>query len=68
MGVTDLQSYFTQIIGQHSVNVYRIPTKLGTEVRLNESFKYTKFQLGWSTRLYFMADFVKCVKRSRRKK
>ena len=36
MGVTDLRPYFTQIIGHNSVNVHRIPTKLGTEVRLNE--------------------------------
>ena len=44
MGVTDLRPYFTQIIGHNSVNVHRIPTKLGTEIRLNESFKCAKFQ------------------------
>ena len=34
MGVTDLRPYFTKIIGHNSVNVHRIPTKLGTEIRL----------------------------------
>ena len=68
MGVTDLQPYFTQIIGHNSVNVHRSPTKLGTEIRLNEPFKCAKFQPNWSTHLYFMADFVKCTKRNRRKK
>ena len=77
MGVTDLRPYFTQIIDHNSVNVHRIPTKrgteilfyfFGTEIRLNEPFMYTKFQLDRSTRLHFIADFVKCAKRSRRKK
>ena len=58
MGITDLRPYFTQIIGHNSVNVHRIPTKLGTEVRLNEPFKCTKFQPDWSTYLRFMADFA----------
>ena len=44
VGVTDLRPYFTQIIGNNSVNVHRIPTKLGTKIRLNEPFKYTNFQ------------------------
>ena len=43
MGVTDLRPYSTQIIGHNSVNVHRIPTKLGTEIRLNEPFKCAKF-------------------------
>ena len=38
VGVTDLRPYFTQIIGHNSVNVHRIPTKVGTEIRLNEPF------------------------------
>ena len=29
---------------------------------------YTTFQLDWSTRLHFMADFVKCAKSRRKKK
>ena len=37
MGVTVLRPNFTQIIGHNSVNVHRIPTKLGTEIRFNES-------------------------------
>ena len=36
MGVTDLRPHFTHIIGHiNSVNVHRIPTKLGTEIRLS---------------------------------
>ena len=42
--MTDLRPYFTQIIGHNSVNVHRIPTKVGTEIRLNEPFKCAKFQ------------------------
>ena len=68
MGVTDLRPYFTQIIGNNSVNVHRIPTKLGTEIRLNEPFKCAKFLPDWSTNSCFIADFAKCAKRSRRKK
>ena len=44
----------------------QILTILGTEICFNTSLKCTKFQLDWSTHLYFMADFAKCVKRSRR--
>ena len=39
VGVTDLRPYFTQIISHNSVNVHRIPSKVGTEIRLNEPFK-----------------------------
>ena len=49
------------------MNVHRIPTKLGTEIRLNESFKCATFQPDWSTSSCFMAGFAKCAKRSRRK-
>ena len=68
MGVTDLRPYFTQILGHNSVNVQRIPTKLGTEIRLNEPFKCTKFQPDWSMHSRFMADFAKCAKRRRKKR
>ena len=44
VGVTDLRLYFMQIIGHKSMNVHRIPTKLGTEICLNESFKCAKFE------------------------
>ena len=43
VGVTDLRSYFTRIIGHNSVNVHRIPTNVGTEIRLNEPFTCAKF-------------------------
>ena len=56
MGVTDLRPYFTQIIGHNSVNVHRIPTKLGTEIRLNEPFKCAKFQPDWRTHSCFISD------------
>ena len=65
MGVTDLRPYFTQIIGHNSVNVHRIPTKLGAQIR--QPFKWPKFQPDWSTNSCFMADFAKCAKRRRKK-
>ena len=53
----------------HNHNVHRIPTKLGSEIRLNEPFKCAKFQPDWRTNSCFMVDFAKCAKgRSRRKK
>ena len=55
VGVTDLQPYFMHIIGHNSVNFHRIPTKVGTEIRLNE-FKCAKFQPYPSTHSCFMAD------------
>ena len=67
VGVTDLRPYFTQIIGHNSVNVHRIPTKLGTEIRLNEPLKCAKFQPYPSKHLCFIADFAKCAKRRRKK-
>ena len=68
VSVTDLRPYFMQIIGHNSVNIHRVPTKLGTEIRLNEPLKCAKLQPNWSTHSCFMADFAKCAKRSRRKK
>ena len=68
VGVTDLRPYFTRIIVHNSVNVHRIPIKLGTGIRYNEPFKCATFQPDWSMHSCFMADFTKCVKRSRRKK
>ena len=67
MGVTDLRHYYTQIIGHNSMNVHRILTKLGNEIRLNEPFKCAKVQPNWSMHSYFMADCAKYAKRSRRK-
>ena len=66
MGVTDLRPYFTQIIGNNSVNVHRIPTRVGTEIRLKLPFKYAKFQPDCSTHSCFMADFAKCAKRRKK--
>ena len=62
MGVTDLRPYFTRIIDHNSLNVHRIPTKAGAEIRLNEPFKCARFQPDWSTHSYFMADFAECAK------
>ena len=55
---------FTHIIGHNSLNVHRIPTKVGTEIRLNvnEPLKCAKFQPYPSTQSCFMADFAKCAK------
>ena len=41
--MTDLRPNFTKIIGRNSVNVHRIPTKLGTEIHLNKLFTYANF-------------------------
>ena len=62
VGVTDLQPYFTHIIGDNSVNVHRIPTKVGIEIHLNEPFMCAKFQPDWSTHSCFIPDFAKCAK------
>ena len=43
VGVTDLRPYFTRIIDHNSVNVDRIPTKVGSEIRLNAPFKCATF-------------------------
>ena len=43
MGMTDLQPYFMQIIGHNSVNVYRIPTKVGTEILLMSPLRVPNF-------------------------
>ena len=56
--MTDLRLYFTQIIGHNSMNVNRIPTKVGTQIRFNEPFKCAKFQPDPSTHSCFMADFA----------
>ena len=71
VGVTDFRPYFMQINGHNSVNVLRIPTNVGTEIRLNKSLKRAKFQLDRSTHSHFIADFVKHVKgrsKNRRRK
>ena len=68
MDVTDLQPYSMKKISHNSVNVHRIPTKVHTEMHLNEPFTYTKFQLDQSTCLHFMADFVKYVKRRKKQR
>ena len=47
--MTDLRPYFTQIIGHNSVNIHRIPTKVGTDIRLNEPFTGAKVQPNPST-------------------
>ena len=50
----DLLPYFTQIIVHNSVNVHRIPTKVGTAICLNEPFKCAKFQPNPSMHSGFM--------------
>ena len=41
--MTDLRPYFTQIIGHNSVNVHRIPTKVGTEIPLMSPLSVPNF-------------------------
>ena len=60
VGVTDLRPYFTQIICHNSMNVHRVPTKVGTEIRLNEPFKCAKFQDGLDVNCHFVC----CVQQS----
>ena len=61
VGVTDLRPYFTRIIDHNSVNVHRIPTKVGTEIRLNEPFKCVKVQPDWSTSSYLGNGWTDCL-------
>ena len=61
MDVTELWPYFTQIIGNTSVKVHRIPTKVGTQIHFNKPFKCAKIHPDWSMYLCFMVDFVKCA-------
>ena len=56
--VTDLQPYYTPTICHNSMNNHWIPTKLGTANSCNTLFECAKFQLNWSTHLYFMVDSV----------
>ena len=65
--MTDLRPNCTQIIGHNSVNVHRIPTKVGTEICLNELFKCAKCQPYWSMHSCVVADFAKCAKRREEK-
>ena len=50
-----------QIISHNSVNIHRIPTKVGTEIRLNKPFKCAKFQPDLNMHSCCMADFAKCM-------
>ena len=56
--MTDLRPYFMQIIGHNTVTVHRIPSKLGTELHLNEPCKCAKFQPYWSMHSCFMVAFA----------
>ena len=62
MCVTDLQPHFTQIIDHNSMNFHWIPTKVGTKIRLNESFMCAIFLPDWNMHLCFMPNFAKCAK------
>ena len=61
--MTEVCSYFMQIISHNSVIVHHILTSLGTKICFNESLKCAKFQLNRSMHLYFMADFCKMYKK-----
>ena len=62
MGMTEVRSYCMRIIGNISMILYQIPTRLGTEMCYNEVFKCSKLQFDQSMYFYFMADFAKCAK------
>ena len=66
MGMTEVRLYFTQIIGNNSMNVNQIPTKLGTEIHFNAPFTCAKFQPDWSMHWYFTANFAKYAKRRKK--
>ena len=55
------------MIGHYSVILYQIPTKLGTEICFNESFKCTKVQFDQNRHLYVTAVFAKYAKEVEKK-
>jgi len=58
VGVTTNRSCFTRRISHNSRNLYRICTKVGTEIPFNVPVLCTKFQLDPSMRLRFIAIFL----------
>jgi len=68
VGMTDLRPFFTQKINHNSVNLNHIPTTFGTEMRFNEPFMCTKFQLNRSMCSQVMAKNAKCAKGQRKNK
>ena len=49
------------------MNVHRIPTKVGTGIRINEPSECATFQPYPSMHSCFMADFAKCAKEDEEK-
>ena len=62
VGVKDLRPFFTRKIDHNSVNLYRIPTKIGTEMCFNKPFVCVKCQLNVSMCSCFMGENAKCAK------
>jgi len=58
VGVTINRSCFTQRISHNSRNLYRIGTKVGTEIRFKVPVLCTKFQLDPNMRWHFIATFL----------
>ena len=67
VGMTDLRPFLTQKI-DNSVNLNRIPTKIGTEMRFNKPYTCTKFQPNRSMFSQVMAENAKCAKWEKNKK
>ena len=68
IGMTEIRPYFTQIIGNNSVNVHRIPIKLGTEIHFNEPLRVPNFS-PIEARIGVYGRFCKvCEKKKQKKK
>ena len=50
------------------MDVHRIPTKVGTEIRHNEPFKCAKFQPNPSTNSFFYGEFCEVCEMKKMKK
>ena len=49
-------TFFKWKIDHNSINLYRIPPKIGTEMHFSKPFMCIKFQLDWSMRLRFIGE------------
>jgi len=68
VGVTTYRSFFTQRISHNSGNLYRIFTKVDTEIPFDAPVLCTKFQLDLSMRSRLIAIFLSVQKDQEYKK
>ena len=66
--MTTYWCYFSLIIAHNSLPVYRIPAKVGTEMRLYIPLLCAKFQGNRITRSRFIAVFVSVRQENKKKK